>query len=69
MFVSLGIEVPLGQAEIDDVHDLGLLAPAHHEVVGFNIAMHETVPVNHFESCYDLNSDIESSGYGKTLLA
>ena len=69
MFVSLGIEVPLGQAKIDDVHDFRLLTSAHHEVVGFNIAMHEALPVDHFESCYDLNSDIESSGDGKTLLA
>jgi hypothetical protein len=50
MFVSLGIEVPLGQAEIDDVHVMLLLPDADEEVVWLDVTVEKVTGVHELDS-------------------
>lgn len=69
VLIGLGVKVPLGESEIDNVDDACLFASSSHEVVGLDIAMDEALTVYHFETGDDLNADIECSRDGESLFA
>lgn len=69
MLVGLGVEVALGEAEIDDVDDLGLFASADHEVVGLDISMHESLAVDLLQPRDDLDADVQRGRQGESFLA
>ena len=48
VLVRARISILLGEAEVDDVNEVALLAEAHQEVVGFDVAMDKVFWVNVF---------------------
>lgn len=46
VLVCAGVSVLLGQAKVDDVHQVALLPQPHEEVVGLDIAMDEVLGVD-----------------------
>lgn len=46
VLVGAGVAVLLGQAEVDDVDQVALLAQAHQEVVGFHVSVDEVLGVD-----------------------
>lgn len=46
VLVGAGVAVLLGQAEVDDVDQVALLAQAHQEVVGLHVSVDEVLGVD-----------------------
>ena len=46
VLMCAGVAVLLGQAEVDDVDQVALLAQAHQEVVGLHVAVDEVLGVD-----------------------
>lgn len=46
VLVRAGVPVLLGQAEVDDVHQVALLPQAHEEVVRFDVPVYEVLGVD-----------------------
>mmetsp|Transcript_45656 Transcript_45656/g.128936 ORF Transcript_45656/g.128936 Transcript_45656/m.128936 type:complete len:285 (-) Transcript_45656:452-1306(-) len=59
VLLRLGVAVLLGQSEIDDVHNLCLLAESDEEVVGLDIAMDEVLGVDVLDAVQHLVGEHE----------
>lgn len=69
MFSSLGVTEALGQAEINDINIVLLLADSNQKVIRFNISMKEVTRVHKFDSLEHLISEHEDSLKGEFTLA
>ena len=61
MLVSASVTVLFGQAKVNDIDKVALLAKSHEEVVGFDITMDEVLGVDKFNSA-DLERGEEEVG-------
>ena len=69
VLARLGIPIALGQAEVDDVDDVLLLAMANEEVVRLHVAMNKVVIVQELQSLDHLVSYHERGFDGELALA
>ena len=69
VLARLGISIALGQAEVDDVDDVLLLAMANEEVVRLHVAMNKVVIVQELQSLDHLVSYHERGFDGELALA
>lgn len=69
MLASLEVAVAFGEAEVDDVDGLLVVAAASHEVVGLDVAVHEALPVDLLQSRYYLHADLQRRRQRKVFLA
>ena len=69
--VLAGLEVPvsLGEAEVDDVDCLAVLAAASHEVVGLDVPVDKPLPMDLLEPGDYLDADIEGGRNREALRA
>ena len=61
MLTCLEISEPFCQSKVDDINSLAIFSAASHEVVGLDVSVNKTFPMNLLESCDYLDSDVESS--------
>ena len=57
VLVRSGVAVLLGEAEVDDVHQVALLTETHQEVVGLHVSVDEVLGVDVFNP-----ADLEKKG-------